>query len=96
MHLALAQAFHALKGQASPEVEQAYARAQELCGQIEADPQLFRVLMGLYRFHAGKGHYQKAREIMEQFYIAAQRMQDPDLLLEAHMSCGTILGYGQE
>ena len=36
----------ATKGYAAPEVEQAYARARELCRQVGETPQLFPVLLG--------------------------------------------------
>jgi predicted ATPase len=91
LQITLALALHAIKGQAAPEVECAYARARELCGQAEDVPQLFRVLLGLYRFYGGRMQRQIAREIVEQLYSLAQRVQDPDLLLQAHMARGTIL-----
>jgi predicted ATPase len=90
LQLTLALALHASKGQAAPEVEQAYTRARELCGQVEDTPQLFRVLLGLYRFYGGRLQLQTSRELTEQLYSLAQRAQDPDLLLEAHMAQGTI------
>jgi len=90
--MTLALALQASKGQAVPEVERAYARARELCAQVEDTPQLFGVLLGLYRFYDGAGKHQTARELVEQLYSLAQRTQDPDLLLEAHMARGTILG----
>ena len=90
LQLTLALALHASKGQAAPEVEQAYARARELCGQVEDTPQLFRALLGLYRFYGGRIQLQTSRELTEQLYSLAQRAQDPDLLLEAHMARGTI------
>ena len=90
LQLTLALALHASKGQAAPEVEQAYARARELCGQVEDTPQLSRALLGLYRFYGGRIQLQTSRELTEQLYSLAQRAQDPDLLLEAHMARGTI------
>jgi predicted ATPase len=92
LQITLASALHAVKGQAAPEVECAYARARELCGQVEDVAQLFRVLLGLYRFYGGRLQNQTALELVEQLYSLAQRTQDPDLLLEAHMARGTMLG----
>jgi class 3 adenylate cyclase/predicted ATPase len=88
LQIALAQAFHALKGQAAPEVARAYARARDLCEQVEDAPLLFRVLLGLYR---SSGSARQGRGIVEQLYNLAQSVQDPDLLLEAHMAQGTVL-----
>jgi predicted ATPase len=91
LQITLALALHASKGQAAPEVERAYARARELCAQGEDAPQLFRMLLGLYRFYGGRMQRQTARELVEQLYRLAQHVQDPDLLLQAHMARGTIL-----
>ena len=43
------------KGFAAPEVEQAYARARELCQQVGDTPQLFPVLRGLWVFYIVAG-----------------------------------------
>jgi predicted ATPase len=51
MQMTLGPALMAVKGQAAPEVEQAYTRARELCRQMAGTPQLFPVLWGLWRFY---------------------------------------------
>jgi predicted ATPase len=91
LQLTLALALHARKGQAAPEVEQAYLRARELAERLDDTPQLFRVLLGLYRLYGGRMQYQRAGELVEQLYHLAERVQDLDLLLEAHMARGTQL-----
>ena len=53
LQLTLGPALMALKGQAAPEVGQAYARARELCRQVGETPQLFPILLGLWRFYLG-------------------------------------------
>src|SRR5438128_1933115 len=90
LQLTLALALHASKGHAAPEIERAYARAQALCGQVEDTPQLFRALLGLYRFYSGRRQLQTSRELTQQLSRLAQRAQDPDLRLEAHMARGTV------
>jgi predicted ATPase len=85
----------ATKGIAAPEVEQAYARARELCQQVGETPQLFPVLVGLFRSYMVRGELQTARELGKHCLSLAQRIQDPALLLEAHMALGppsTALG----
>ena len=47
MQLTLGPAFITTKGQASPDVLHAYARARALCQQVGEPPQLFQVLRGL-------------------------------------------------
>ena len=49
LQIALGVPLMATKGYAAPEVEQAYARARELCQQVGETPQLFPVLWGLWR-----------------------------------------------
>src|SRR5262249_43540673 len=47
MQAALGPALMATKGYGAPEVERAYARARELCGQVGETPRLLPVLWGL-------------------------------------------------
>jgi class 3 adenylate cyclase/predicted ATPase len=81
----------ATKGPAAPEVEQAYARALELCRQVGDTPQLFPALAGLRVFYTTRGELQTARELGEQLLRLAQSVQDPALLAEAHVALGASL-----
>jgi class 3 adenylate cyclase/predicted ATPase len=88
----------ATKGYAAPEVEMAYVRARELCQQLEARsgvplPVLFPVLHGLYRFYIVRANFQTAQELGERLLTLAQSVQDPALLLEAHLALGIILFF---
>jgi TOMM system kinase/cyclase fusion protein len=87
----LGSALMAAKGQGAPEVGQAYARARELCRQVGETPQLFPVLFGLWRFYQVRAEHQTARELAEQCFSLAQRVQDPTLLLEAHFALGVSM-----
>jgi class 3 adenylate cyclase/predicted ATPase len=80
----LGPALMATKGFAALEVEKAYARARELCRQVGETPELFSVLWGLWYFYFARAELQTARELGEQCLILAQRIQDQDLLLQAH------------
>jgi predicted ATPase len=84
------------KGQAAPEVERLYIRARELCEQVGEPPQLFRVLWGLWHAYGTRGEYQTRRALGEQLLSLAQRLQDSDLLLEAHHALWTTLLAGGE
>ncbi len=44
-----------MKGWAAPEVESAFARARELCQQLQDPPQLMPVLWNLSFFHMIRG-----------------------------------------
>src|SRR5262249_30764588 len=62
-----------------------------LCRQVGETPQLFPVLIGLWRFHVVRAEYQTAHELEEWLLRLAQNMQDPALLLEAHRPPGQTL-----
>jgi class 3 adenylate cyclase/predicted ATPase len=81
----------AVKGQSSSDTERAYARARELCQQLGETSQLFPVLCGLWRFYVVRSELQTARELAEQLFSLAQRLQDPALLLEAHRVMGQTM-----
>src|SRR5262249_37503793 len=91
LQIALGPVLMASKGYAAPEVEQAFARARELCQRIGETPQLFPVLLGLRSFYTVRGEYHIARQLGEQLLRLAQRVQDPGLLLEAHHALGGTL-----
>jgi predicted ATPase len=80
----------------APEVEQAYARALELCREVGETPTLIPVLQGLRRLYAlrgDRGDGQKARELGEQLLTLAQGQKDTTLLQEAHWANGQTLCY---
>jgi predicted ATPase len=89
----LGSALMATKGYAAPEVEQAYARARELCRQVEETPELFRVLVGLHMFYRQRAELQTSYEVGRQLLALAQSVQDPQFLLEAHQALGTTLYF---
>jgi predicted ATPase len=92
----LGPVFMAVKGQSSPDTERAYARARELCQQVGETPQLFPVLHGLWRFYMVRADLQTTRELAEQLFTLAQRVQDSALLLEAHRVLGlTVFWLGE-
>jgi predicted ATPase len=91
MQIALGQAWMAAKGQGVPEVERAYSRARELCQQVGETPELFPVLLGLWRFYLVRAEYQTARELAEQCLSLSQRVHDPALLLGAHYALGATV-----
>jgi predicted ATPase len=87
----LGPALVAIKGYGALEVEHAYTRARELCQQIGAPLQLFRVLTGLHNFHLVRAQHQTARELGEQLLAMAQRQQDAALLFVSHFVLGAAL-----
>jgi class 3 adenylate cyclase/predicted ATPase len=91
VQITLGPALNATKGNAAPEVARVYARAHELCQQVGETPKLFPVLQGLRLFYFDRAEYQTARELSEQLLILAQKVHDPQLLMEAHRALGTTL-----
>ena len=96
LHTALGVSLRATKGFGAPEVGQVYARARELCQQVEETPQLVPVLRGLWEFYELQGELQTARELAEQLLTLAQRVQEEELLLVAHSVLGdTLIWLGE-
>jgi predicted ATPase len=93
---ALGPAVMAIKGQGSPEVERVYSRARELCEQVGEPSQLFRILWGLRNVYTQRGDFQAIQALEEQLLSLAQRLDDPDLLLEAHHALWSSLFLGGE
>jgi predicted ATPase len=90
---ALGPALRALKGWSSPEAEQAYTRARELCQQVGEASQLFPVLFGLWTSYFVRPDFQTARELGEQLLSLGQHTSDPTLLLQAHWVLGATLFF---
>jgi len=86
LHIALGTPLALARGFAAPEVAEAYARARELCRQVEETPQLFPVLFGLFRFYHVRVELQTAHELGEQLLHLAQQAGDPTSLLQAHIA----------
>jgi predicted ATPase len=96
VQMTLGPVLMALKGGGAPEVERVYTRARALCERVGEPAELFRVLWGVWYVYNMRGEHQRARELGEELLSLAQRIQDPDLLLEAHHALWAILFYGGE
>jgi predicted ATPase len=93
LQIALGPPLVAHKGHGSPEVKNTYARALELCQQLGETPQLLPVLLGLRSAYQSQGEYRTARRLAEQALRLAQRVQDPNFLMPAHMGLGALLFF---
>src|SRR5215813_3432011 len=93
LQTALGAVLMATRGYAAPEVERAYARARDLCRQVEETPELFRVLMGLHMFYRQRADLPTSWEIGRQLLALAESVQDPQFLLVAHQALGTTLYF---
>ena len=93
LHLALGAALQMAKGNAAPEVEQAYTQAYALCQQVGETPELVPVLFGLLRYYRARPQLHTAREIGETLLRLAQRTHDPALAVIAHYALGVTRFY---
>jgi predicted ATPase len=96
LRISLGGALVMTRGYAAQEVEQTYARAQELCERIGGTPQLFPVLVGLWVFYLVRAELQKAHDLGKQLLELATKVQDTALLLEAHNTLGHSSFYRGE
>jgi predicted ATPase/class 3 adenylate cyclase len=91
MQMTLATALRGIKGSNTPEVEQCYIRAHTLCEQVGEPPQLFHILWGRWMIYNQRGDAQTMHTMGEQLLSLAKRLEDPDLLLEAHHALWTTV-----
>jgi predicted ATPase len=82
--IALGVSLVATQGFASPEVEQTYVRARELCRREEDIPSLFPVLYGLWNLYLVRCELERCKELAAQMFSLSQGQSDPVFLLVAH------------
>ncbi len=80
LQLALGPPLTAAKGWAPPELEAAYARAQELLAGLEDDAQLVAALWPLTLFRIGRSEHAQVDALAERMERLATRSRDPMLL----------------
>jgi class 3 adenylate cyclase/predicted ATPase len=94
LHIALGSSLAVTKGQAAPEVEQTFIRAQHLCQHLDDPHQLFSVLHGLWYYYFGRAELQTAHALCEQLLTLAQHVQDSTtMLVTAHAALGRTLFF---
>ena len=64
LNATLGAAFTVLKGRSGSEIEQAYARARQLCEQVDDPPRVFPVLLALSWFYFVRGSQDAARILL--------------------------------
>lgn len=93
LYLAQGPALAIRRGDAAPEVEQVYLRAQALCQQLGESAESLLVLHGLWTIYNARLQLRQARDLGEQYLALAQQRQDQVALIEAHRALGTSLFY---
>jgi class 3 adenylate cyclase/tetratricopeptide (TPR) repeat protein len=76
------------KGYAATEAGNAYVRARELCEQVGQTEELFKVLWGMWIYHAVSGEHHTALELAEQLNNLAEKLSDSSYLVEVHLALG--------
>ena len=93
LQLTLGPALMMTRGYASAEAAAAYRRAHALCDQVGDSPEALSALWRIHMFHLIRGELHVARATAEQLLAATSRMQNVDLLVEAHLAVGAPLLY---
>ncbi|MEP7306124.1 MAG: protein kinase [Acidobacteriota bacterium] len=81
-------ALRLMKGWAAPEIEPIFARASDLCRQLEDPPELFPVLWAIALFHAIKGDLREYRQRADELMALAEASGNPAFLMGAHHLVG--------
>jgi len=79
------------QGYAVPEVGRAYARARELCRQIQDPARVVPVLMGLAAHHVVSGEITTSRDVALEMLDLFNRLGDPNLQMLGQWSLGASL-----
>ena len=81
------------RGWAAPEVGTLYRRASELSSKYGDTPKLFPTLVGVLTYYLVRGQFGTAYEMGRRNWRVAQRIGDPELILEAELDRGTTSYY---
>ena len=93
LQMALGPALFATKSYSHPDIGRAYARAWELCRQLEDGPRGFTALRGLQLHHLGTPDLEKSQHFAEEALRVAERLDDAARRVGAHMALGSTLFF---
>ena len=88
LQVAMGPSLMATHGYSASEVEKAFARAEELCGQVGETPRLIPVLAGLWAYNQVRANLDRALGYAERLHGIAKAADNEDLLLESHVFLG--------
>ncbi len=81
-------ALRMMKGWAAAEIEPVFARARELCHELDDPPEVFPVRWALTLFHAIRGDLRVYRERADELMGQAEQSGNPAYLMAAHHLVG--------
>lgn len=96
LYISLGVPLQSLEGYSAPSVEQNYARAYQLCQEVQLPLQFIPVLYGLFRFYMLKARHDKARELGQQLVDLATQADEADYFLFAHRALAGPMIYQGE
>jgi predicted ATPase len=84
---------HAARGFTSPELDDVYARARELCQRLGDAPQLLSILIALVIVYGNRAEHQEACEIARKALSSAKQVGNPAFMTPAHYGLGWNLMF---
>jgi tetratricopeptide (TPR) repeat protein len=81
-------ALRMMKGWAAAEIEPVFARARELCHELDDPPEVFPVRWALTLFHAIRGDLRVYRDRADEMMVQAQQSGNRTYLMAAHHLVG--------
>jgi len=84
LRIGLGSVLMQVRGWGAPEVEDAYARARELCQKHGTTQQLFPAVWNLWVFYIGRGRLDKAQMFADTLSALARQSPDLESVLQAH------------
>jgi predicted ATPase len=91
LQMALGPALVATKFPSHPDIGRTYARAWELCRQLDDNSREFTALRGLQFYHLNLLEMEKAQHFAEEALCVAERLGDAARLVGGHMVLGATL-----
>ena len=89
--MALGPALFATKSSSHPDIGRTYARARELCRQLDDHSREFTALRGLMLYHVNRAEVDKSQHFAEEAMRVAEKLGDAARLVGAHMALGVVL-----
>ena len=93
LQMALGPALYVTKVRGHPDIGRTYARAWELCRQLDDYSREFTSLRGLQLHHQNLLELEKAQHFAEEAMRVAERLGDAARLVGAHITLGAVLFY---
>jgi predicted ATPase len=88
LRIGLGNALIPINGYSAPEVEETFARARELCGQLGEAAELWPVLWGQFYYFLVRGEHGKAHDLGGQLLARLSQHRDKAALIVAHHTLG--------